>query len=130
MDKLHDKLDLPKGHYHLHQAILAGLPASLISDLAVELGQPTAQIAEWIGARSISLDSAMPISSSETFCRLVRALDSLGDLYESNLEGAISWLTTPNKVLAKERPVDLLATEAGGHAVQQAIHAIEHGLPI
>ncbi len=130
MDKLHDKLDLPKGHYHLHQAILAGLPASLISDLAVELGQPAAQIAEWIGARSMSLDSMMPISSSEAFCRLVRALDSLGDLYESNLEGAISWLTTPNKVLAKERPVDLLATEAGGHAVQQAIHAIEHGLPV
>ncbi|PZE11150.1 DUF2384 domain-containing protein [Pseudomonas sp. 57B-090624] len=130
MDKLHDKLDLPKGHYHLHQAILAGLPASLIFDLAVELGQPAAQIAEWIGARSMSLDSMMPISSSEAFCRLVRALDSLGDLYESNLEGAISWLTTPNKVLAKERPVDLLATEAGGHAVQQAIHAIEHGLPV
>ena len=128
MDKLYDKLDLPKGHYHLHRAILAGLPASLISDLAVELGQPTAQIAEWAG--ECSLDSAMPISSSEVFFRLVRALDSLGDLYESDREGAISWLTTPNKVLAEERPVDLLATEAGGHAVQQAIHAIEHGLPV
>jgi hypothetical protein len=54
----------------------------------------------------------MPISSSEVFCRLVRALDSIGNLYESNQEGAISWLTTPNKVLAEERPVDLLATEA------------------
>jgi len=128
MDKLYDQLDLPKSHYRLHQAVLAGLPASLISDLALRLGQPTTQIAEWVGA--CSLDAAMPISSSEVFCRLVRALDSLGNLYESNQEGAISWLTTPNKVLAEERPVDLLATEAGGRAVQQAIHAIEHGLPV
>jgi uncharacterized protein (DUF2384 family) len=33
-------------------------------------------------------------------------------------------------VLANERPVELLATEAGTRAVQQAIHAIEYGLPV
>lgn len=33
-------------------------------------------------------------------------------------------------VLTNERPVDLLITEAGRHAAQQAIHAIEYGLPV
>lgn len=72
----------------------------------------------------------MPMPASEISCRLVHTLDSLWDLYEGNLEGALSWLTIPNKLLAQERPVDLLVTEAGGYAVQQAIHAIEHGLPV
>jgi len=32
MDKPYDKLGLPKGHYHLHRAVLTGLPVSLIAD--------------------------------------------------------------------------------------------------
>ena len=34
MDKLYDKLGLPKAHYRLHQALLTGLPVSLATDLA------------------------------------------------------------------------------------------------
>jgi hypothetical protein len=34
---LQEKLGLLKGHYYLHVAVLAGLPVSLISDLASEL---------------------------------------------------------------------------------------------
>jgi hypothetical protein len=37
MSGLQEKLGLLKGHYYLHVAVLAGLPVSLISDLASEL---------------------------------------------------------------------------------------------
>lgn len=128
MEKLYDKLGLPKGHYRLHVAVLTGLPASLISDLAQALGRPPIQIGEWAGASSRS--AAMSLQASEVFCRLVGTLDALLELYEGDLEGALRWLTAPNVVLANERPVELLATEAGTRAVQQAIHAIEYGLPV
>lgn len=128
MDKLYDKLGLPKGHYHLHRAVLTGLPVSLIVDLAQELGRSPTLVAEWIGAST--RDTAMPMPASEVFCRLVETLDVLLDLYDGNLENALHWLTTPNIVLANERPVDLLVTEAGWRAVRQAIHAIEYGLPV
>jgi uncharacterized protein (DUF2384 family) len=55
---------------------------------------------------------------------------TLFSLYHGNLGNASRWLTTPNLVLTNERLVDLLVTEAGKRAVQQAIHAIEYGLPV
>ncbi|ASD11713.1 antitoxin Xre/MbcA/ParS toxin-binding domain-containing protein [Pseudomonas aeruginosa] len=128
MDKLYGKLGLPKGHYHLHRAVLTGFPVSLIFDLAQELGRPPTLVAEWIGASTH--DTAMSMPVSEVFCCLVETLDVLLDLYDGNLEDASHWLTAPHVMLANERPVDLLVTEAGGRAVQQAIHAIEYGLSV
>ncbi|CEG51710.1 MULTISPECIES: antitoxin Xre/MbcA/ParS toxin-binding domain-containing protein [Stutzerimonas stutzeri group] len=128
VNNLFDKLDLPKGHYYLHLAVLAGLPAPLIADLARELGRSPVQIAEWVGISACG--ESMSEKESEIYCRLVETLDVLLDLYDGNLEGALRWLTTTNMLLANARPVDLVVTEAGGRAVQQAIHAIEHGLPV
>jgi putative toxin-antitoxin system antitoxin component (TIGR02293 family) len=128
MDKLYDKLALPKGHYHLHRAVLAGLPVSLITELARELGRSPIQVAEWAG--SSPLGTAMSMPASEVFLRLVETLDVLLELYGGNLEGTLHWLTTPKAVLGNEQPVDLLVTAAGWRAVQQAIHAIEYGLPV
>lgn len=50
MGRLHEKLGLPKGHYYLHVSVLAGLPVSLISDLASELERSPEQISEWVTA--------------------------------------------------------------------------------
>ncbi len=72
----------------------------------------------------------MSEKEGEIYCRFVETLDLLLDLYDANLEGALRWLTTTNMLLANARPVDLVVTEAGGRAVQQAIHEIEHGLPV
>ncbi|MBM3113623.1 DUF2384 domain-containing protein [Pseudomonas sp. PA-7-1E] len=127
MDKLYDKLGLPKAHYRLHQALLTGLPVSLATDLARELGLPLSQVTKWIGTSSRHV--TMPTRAGEVFCRLVETVDALLELHEGNLDGALCWLTSPNMVLANERPVDLLVTEAGKCAVLQTIHAIEFGLP-
>lgn len=83
MGMLHEKLGLPKGHYYLHVAVLAGLPASLVSDLASELERSPAQIAEWI---TVSHGSAvMSIQAGEVFCRLIETLDALLELHEGDL---------------------------------------------
>jgi hypothetical protein len=75
MGRLCEKLGLPKGHYYLHVAVLAGLPVSLISDLASELERSPEQIAEWVTA---SPDGAvMSMQAGEMFCRLIEILDAL-----------------------------------------------------
>ena len=87
MGMLHEKLGLPKGHYYLHVAVLAGLPASLVSDLASELERSPAQIAEWI---TVSHGSAvMSIQAGEVFCRLIETLDALLELHEGDLGGTL-----------------------------------------
>ncbi|ELF1012279.1 antitoxin Xre/MbcA/ParS toxin-binding domain-containing protein [Pseudomonas aeruginosa] len=128
MGRLHEKLGLPKGHYYQHVAVLAGLPVSLISDLASELERSLEQIVEWVTASPGS--AVMSMQASEVFCRIIEILDALLELYEGDLDGALHWLTAPNVVLSNERPVELLVTEPGARAVRQAIRAIEYGLPV
>lgn len=128
MEKLYDRLGLPKGHYRLHQAVLAGLPVTLAADLAHELSLPRSQVTKWVGASP--RHCVMSARSSEVFCRLVETLDALLDLHDGNLEVVLRWLTAPNQTLAYEQPIDLLVTEPGRRAVLQVIHAIEYGLPV
>ena len=128
MQKLYDRLGLPKAHYRLHQALLAGLPVTLATDLAQELDLPRMQVARWVGASFRY--SVMSARAGEVFCRLVETLDALLDLYDGDLDGALRWLTSPVLTLASERPIDLLVTESGRRAVLQVIRAIEHGLPV
>ena len=128
MGRLREKLGLSKGHYYLHVAVLAGLPISLISDLATELDRSAAQIAEWVTAAPDS--TVMSMQAGEVFCRLIEILDALLELHEGDLGGTLRWLTTPNVVLSNEAPVELLVTEFGTRAVRQAIRAIEYGLPV
>jgi len=60
---------------YLHVAVLAGLPISLISDLATELDRSAAQIAEWVTAAPDS--TVMSMQAGEVFCRLIEILDAL-----------------------------------------------------
>ena len=128
MQNLSNQLGLPKTHYRLHQALLAGLPVTLAADLAHELGLPRMQVARWVGASFRY--SVMSPRSGEVFCRIVETLDVLLDLYDGDLDGALRWLTSPVLTLSSERPIDLLVTEPGRRAVLQVIHAIEYGLPV
>ncbi|WP_372239915.1 antitoxin Xre/MbcA/ParS toxin-binding domain-containing protein [Pseudomonas sp. 9AZ] len=127
MQKLYDRLGLPKTHYRMHQAVLAGLPVTLVADLAHELGLRRTQVARWVGTSF--RHSVMSVRTGEVFCRLVETLDALLELHEGDLDGALRWLTSPVLTLVSERPIDLLVTEPGRRAVLQVIHAIEHGLP-
>ena len=127
MQKLYDRLGLPKAHYRMHQAVLAGLPVSLVADLAHELGLRRTHVARWVGTSF--RHSLMSARTGEVFCRLVETLDALLELHEGDLDGALRWLTSPVLSLASERPIDLLITEPGRRAVLQVILALEHGLP-
>lgn len=87
MGRLHEKLGLPKGHYALHVAVLSGLPVSLISDLASELGRSPAQIAEWVAESPGS--KMMTLRAGEVFCRLIDILDALLELHDGDQAGPL-----------------------------------------
>ena len=61
MQKLYDRLGLPKTHYRMHQAVLAGLPVSLVADLAHELGLPL--LSKFRAAYERGDDSELPSES-------------------------------------------------------------------
>jgi hypothetical protein len=84
VSKLFDKLDIPKGRYYLHLAVLAGLPVTLIADLTRELGRSPVQIAEWVGVSACG--ESMSVKENQVYCRLVGTLDVLLGLYDGNLE--------------------------------------------
>ena len=54
---------------------------------------------------------------------LVRAEDVLGDE-----DKAITWLTTPNRALGGEPPVQLLDSDLGAVSVDQVLGRLEHGV--
>jgi putative toxin-antitoxin system antitoxin component (TIGR02293 family) len=49
------------------------------------------------------------------------------ELFESS-EVAARWLRRPNRALGGERPLELLASDAGARAVEQVLGRIEHGV--
>lgn len=83
---------------------------------------------KWLGR--VATKGRLSILESETFFRLIETLDALTELFNGDLAGAVRWLKAPNVALANQRPVDLLLTEYGTHAVRQVAQAIEFGLPV
>lgn len=127
MKSLRACLGLPATNFQMHQALLQGLPVSLVADLAKALNLHRSLIAKWV--KTSFRHRTMSVQASETFYRLVETLDALIELHEGNIEEALRWLTSPVQTLARQRPVDLITTEPGRQAVMQVIHAIEYGLP-
>jgi len=58
-----------------------------------------------------------------TASTLAKAIDILGDRKK-----AAHWLTTPNRALGGEIPIDLLDTWAGAHEVEAVLDRIEYGV--
>lgn len=128
MEKLSDRLAMPKGGYHQHQAVLAGLPYQMIAGLADEIGVSPAQVAQWIGVKASS--SSLTALEGEALLRLVNVLDQLLEIQSGNVAAAIQWLSSPHVLLEGQHPISLLKTESGGRAVRQLLYAIEYGLPV
>ncbi|SPE34063.1 putative Toxin-antitoxin system antitoxin component family [Candidatus Sulfopaludibacter sp. SbA6] len=54
---------------------------------------------------------------------LAKAIDTLGDTRK-----AAHWLTTPNRALGGEIPINLLDTSAGAHEVETVLDRVEYGV--
>lgn len=64
---------------------------------------------------------------SDRLARVARILTLTAETFQ-NLEKAHRWLRKPNRGLAGQIPLDLLATETGARVVEQALLRITHGI--
>ena len=110
-----------------------GLPAQVLDVLSEQLNLSRGAVAQALGisARTLSRRSAetstLTAGESDRAVRLARivaqALETLG-----TREKAATWLMTPNRAMAGERPFARMDTDAGAETVATVLGRIAYGV--
>lgn len=66
---------------------------------------------------------------SDRLLRATRLFAKAIDLFEGDVEGAGTWLSTPQPSLGGAKPLELAKTEVGSREVESLIGRLEHGIP-
>ena len=122
-----------KNSEDLTRLIRKGLPASSITALAQKLQIGNSVLSRKLGipqrtlTRRLSEASLLTPAESDRTVRMARvyanAVEMIGD------EGrAIAWLSTPNRALGGERPLDQLDTDVGARVVEDILGRIAYGV--
>lgn len=98
-----------------HTGIGLGLLASLI-------GIPERTLARRKAAGRLAPEE------SERLLRVAGIFEKSVELFEGDVEGAVSWLMTPRKALGDQRPLPYSRTELGAREVENLIGQLEHGV--
>lgn len=113
-------------------AIRKGLPTQAIDDIVDSGALDPADVYELVIPRRTlahrkEKGERLRPDESDRLARVVRAFAraerALGDP-----ERAAHWLRSENRALQGNRPVDLLASDAGARAVEKVLGRIEHGI--
>ncbi|MGO9260622.1 MAG: antitoxin Xre/MbcA/ParS toxin-binding domain-containing protein [Bryobacteraceae bacterium] len=117
----------------LAQLVRKGLPVGAISALAESLQLGTGVLARKLGipqrtlTRRLSRGDLLTSAESDRTVRMARvcaeAVEMIGDR-----EKAIEWLSTPNRALGGERPLDQLDTDMGARIVEDILGRIAYGV--
>jgi putative toxin-antitoxin system antitoxin component (TIGR02293 family) len=65
---------------------------------------------------------------SERLLRLANIFEKAVELFEGDSDSARRWLTTQNKELDRQAPLDFSRTEIGAREVEDLIGRLEHGV--
>jgi putative toxin-antitoxin system antitoxin component (TIGR02293 family) len=107
------------------------LPLGALAALTEEALSPDEADRLIIPRRTLSHRKAkkQPLSQAESE-RAVRvaSIIALAEDTFADRDAARAWLRRPTTVLSGRRPIDLLATELGGHLVEQLLYRIAHGI--
>ena len=117
----------------LAQLVRKGLPAGSVTALAEKLHLGNAVLSRKLGipqrtlTRRLSQASSLTPAESDRMVRAARvyanAVEMIGDR-----EKAIEWLSTPNRALGGERPLDQLDTDMGARMVEDVLGRIAYGV--
>jgi putative toxin-antitoxin system antitoxin component (TIGR02293 family) len=117
----------------LAHLVRKGLPAGSVAALAAKLHLGSTVLSQKLGiplrtlSRRLSQASVLTPAESDRTVRVARvyanAIEMIGD------EGkAIEWLSTPNRALGGERPLDQLDTDTGARMVEDVLGRIAYGV--
>jgi putative toxin-antitoxin system antitoxin component (TIGR02293 family) len=117
----------------LKHLIRKGLPAGSVSALAGKLHVANSVLSRKLGipqrtlTRRLSEALLLTPAESDRTVRMARvyanAVEMIGDE-----EKAISWLSTPNRALGGESPLDQLDTDTGARVVEDILGRIAYGV--
>jgi len=117
----------------LAQLVRKGLPAGSVTALAEKLHVGKAVLSLKLGipqrtlTRRLSQTSLLTPAESDRTVRMARvyanAVEMIGDEQK-----AIEWLSTPNRALGGERPLDQLDTDTGARMVEDILGRIAYGV--
>lgn len=101
---------------------LAAVSGLRVSNICSILGIPKRTLARRKAARRLAPEE------SERLLRVSTVFDQAVELFEGDVAGAVTWLTSPKKGLGNASPLDYARTEPGARAVEDLIGRLEHGV--
>ena len=117
----------------LARLVRKGLPAGSVTALAEKLHLGNTVLSRKLGIPQRTLtrrrSQASPLTPAESD-RMVRAARVYANAVEmiGDKEKAIEWLSTPNRALGGERPLDQLDTDMGARMVEDILGRIAYGV--
>jgi putative toxin-antitoxin system antitoxin component (TIGR02293 family) len=117
----------------LARLVRKGLPAASVTALAEKLHLGNTVLSRKLGIPQRTLtrrrSQASPLTPAESD-RMVRAARVYANAVEmiGDKEKAIEWLSTPNRALGGERPLDQLDTDIGARMVEYILGRIAYGV--
>ena len=135
MTPLTKRLSLPMDDdIALAERIDSGLPAWTITEMVKILRLASiSSVAVLIGMsaktakRQVAQRCVLNRNESERMVRLIRVYDKAVGTFESH-ENARKWLARPLSCLNGKSPLELVGSEPGARAIEQALGRLEHGV--
>jgi putative toxin-antitoxin system antitoxin component (TIGR02293 family) len=118
---------------HLVRQIEAGLPFKALESLATLSGLSVALIASTLAipertlARRKAAGRFAP-DESERLLRVATMFEKAVELFEGDVTGAVTWLTSPKRALGGRTPLAYSRTELAAREVENLIGRLEHGV--
>lgn len=118
---------------HLRRAVEEGLPYGVFEQLRQTSGLSSDELSTWLqlAPRTLTRRRQERRFAREESDRLLRAARVLGralELFEGDRDAAVEWLTTPQRALGGEPPIEVARTDVGAREVENLIGRIEHGV--
>ena len=110
-----------------------GLPFKALELLADECGLSPGIIASVIGIAERTLarrkaTGRLAPDESGRLLRVATVFEKAVELFEGDVTGAVTWLTTAKKALGHKTPLHYSRTELGAREVENLIGRLEHGV--
>ena len=117
----------------LVRQIEAGLPYKALLSLAAVSGLSVALIASTLGIPERTLArrrvaGRLASNESERLLRVSTVFEKAMELFEGDVAGAVTWLTSPKRALGRQTPLAYSRTEPGAREVEDLIGRLEDGV--
>ncbi len=123
----------PMNTSQLVERVEEGLSFGELERLRENMGFSREEMAELVQIRPRTLDrrkkeGRLHPEESDRLLRAARVFGRAIALFEGDVEGALRWLSTPQRALGGAVPLEMARTEIGAGEVEGSIGRLEHGV--